>query len=261
MKDATLRFLGTGSSTGTPIIGCKCAVCTSIDPKNRRLRASVLVEASGKNILIDAGPDLRQQALIYDIKRVDGLILTHAHFDHVGGLEELRAYNFMQKAAIPCLLSNDCFESIKKLFYYLFEMPSGRLNYTSQFAFQPLSAERGTLEFCGISVRYFSYMHSGMKVLGVRLGDIAYVTDIKEYPETIFDDLQGLSTLVVSALRFTRSEIQFSIDEAVDFAEKCGAKQTYLMHMAHDVEYGHIKTLLPPSIKPAFDGLTLACRI
>jgi phosphoribosyl 1,2-cyclic phosphate phosphodiesterase len=261
MKDATLRFLGTGSSAGAPIIGCKCAVCTSKDPKNRRLRASVLLELGDKNILVDAGPDIRQQALTHDIKRIDGLVLTHAHFDHVGGLEELRAYNFMQAGPIPCLLSNDCFQSIKKLFYYLFEPSSVKFNYTSQFVFNSLMPDRGSVEFCGITIRYFSYMHSGMKVLGFRFGDVAYVTDIKEYSETIFEELQGLSTLIVSALRFTHSDIQFSIDEAIDFAQKCGAKETYLVHMAHDIEYGHIQTLLPPSIKPAYDGLTIACRI
>jgi phosphoribosyl 1,2-cyclic phosphate phosphodiesterase len=261
MIDATLLLLGTGSSTGTPIIGCRCAVCTSQDPKNRRLRASALLQAGGKSVLIDAGPDLRQQALTYDIKRVDGLILTHSHFDHVGGLEELRAYNFMQDGPIPCLLSKESFSSVKKLFYYLFEPRGDRQNYTSQFVFAPLKHERGLAEFCSLPIRYFSYVHSGIKVLGIRIGDIAYVTDIKEYPETIFEDLEGISTLVVSALRFTKSDIQFSIDEAVDFAEKVRPKETYLMHMAHDIEYHHLQTLLPPFIKPAYDGLKLPCII
>lgn len=261
MIDGTLLLLGTGSSAGTPIIGCSCAVCTSQDPKNKRLRASALLQANGKSVLIDAGPDLRQQALRYPIKRVDGLILTHSHYDHVGGLEELRAFNFMQGGAIPCLLSHETFKAVKKLFYYLFEPRYGQQNYTSQFDFQPLRGDRGALEFCTLSLRYFSYLHSGMRVLGIRFGDLAYITDIKEYPETIFEDLAGVSTLVLSALRFTKSDIQFSIDEAVDFAIKSGAKRTYLIHMAHDIEYHHIQTLLPESIKPAYDGLTLPCKL
>lgn len=254
---ATLLFLGTGASSGCPVIGCSCATCLSQDPKNTRLRASALVRVHGKTLLIDAGPDMRKQALEYNIRSLDGLLITHSHFDHVGGLEELRIYNCMQQKPIPCLLSDASFSAIQKQFYYLFEPKNPSMNFTSQFDFHPQQDERGHLLFCGVQVRYFSYRHAGIKVLGYRFGDLAYITDIKEYPETLFEELQGVSTLVLSALRFGKSALQFSVDEACDFANKVGAKTTYLMHMSHEVEYHHIQTLLPDTIRPAYDGLEI----
>lgn len=253
----SLLLLGTGASCGSPVIGCSCQVCTSNDPKNRRLRCSSLLKTHGKTILIDAGPDIRTQALNYGIAKIDGLILTHTHYDHVGGLEELRIYNFMQEKPIDCLLSKESLSAVHKLFYYLFEPRATLTNFTSKFTFHPLSHDRGETTFCDIPIRYFSYHQSNMKVLGFRIADIAYVTDIKNYPETIFEDLHGVSTLVLSALRFGKSDIQFTIDDAVDFANKVGAKMTYLIHMSHDIEYHHIATLLPENIKPAYDGLEL----
>lgn len=250
-------FLGTGASAGIPIIGCHCAVCTSTDPKNRRLRASLLLSVGKKRFLIDAGPDIREQALRYHIDSLDGLLLTHTHYDHIGGLEELRCYNFMQKKALPCLLSKESYQEIQKLFYYLFEKRSTDTSYAAQFDFMPLSQEAGSVDFCGLEVRYFSYRQGGMKVLGFRIQDVAYVTDIKDYPGHIFQELTGLSTLIVSALRFTESKMQFSIDEAIDFAKKVQAKKTYLMHMAHDIDHKHLLTLLPDTITLAYDGLIL----
>jgi phosphoribosyl 1,2-cyclic phosphate phosphodiesterase len=254
---SALVFLGTGASSGIPVIGCRCPVCLSKDPKNKRLRASALFRWQEKTFLIDAGPDFRQQALLYDIQRIDGVLLTHTHYDHVGGLEELRIYNFRQKNAIPCLLSKASYSEVRKLFYYLFEEDGEVKNYTSKFDFIQLEKEAGGTVFCDLPIRYFSYVQGGMKVLGYRLGDLAYVTDIKEHSEDIFEQLQGVSCLVVSALRFTDSRIQFSIDEAIDFAEKVGAKKTYLMHMSHEIEHHHLLNLLPPSITLAYDGLEI----
>lgn len=259
--DGTLFFLGTGSSSGIPVIGCHCPVCLSNDPKNKRFRASSLLRWKDKTYLIDAGPDFRQQALRYEIKRIDGLLITHTHYDHVGGLEELRIYNFRQNGPIPCLLSTTSYSEIKKLFYYLFENGNGFTNDTSKFNFTPLEKEKGKIVFSDLPVRYFSYLQGGMKVLGFRFGDLAYVTDIKEYPETIFDELEGVSCLILSALRFTASRIQFSIDEAIDFAKRVGAKKTYLIHMSHDIEYHHLLNLLPASITVAYDGLEIPFHV
>jgi phosphoribosyl 1,2-cyclic phosphate phosphodiesterase len=256
----SLLFLGTGASSGVPVIGCSCPVCTSSDPKNRRLRASILIQMQQKTLLIDAGPDFREQALSHQITHLDGLILTHTHYDHVGGLEELRIYNFMQKMALPCLLSRESFQSVQKLFYYLFEPKQDRVNFTSSFDFHPLDDLRGVVQFLDLPIRYFSYEQSSMQVLGCRFGDLAYVTDIKHYPDTIFHDLEGVSTLILSGLRFGSSAMQFSIDEALDFAAKVGAKMTYLMHMSHDIEFTHIASLLPQNIRPAYDGLSISFK-
>ncbi len=131
----------------------------------------------------------------------------------------------------------------------------------AKFDFQTLVGKRGSLTFADLHLQYFTYSQANMEVTGYRMGDVAYVTDIKDYPESIFEDLKGLKTLIVSALRFTSSRLQFSIDDAVDFAEKVGAKTTYLMHIAHEIEHHHVESLLPPNIRPAYDGLEIPFEV
>jgi phosphoribosyl 1,2-cyclic phosphate phosphodiesterase len=257
MAQGTLLFLGTGASAGIPVIACDCAVCQSQNPKNKRLRASALIRYLGRNYLIDAGPDVRQQALKFNIKHLDGLLITHSHYDHIGGLEELRIFNFRQKAPIKCLLSHETFKEVKKIFHYIFENREDNDSNPAQIDCQCLNGKHGELLFENLPVRYFSYSQSSMNVTGYRLGDLAYITDIKNYSHDIFSHLEGLNTLVISALRFTSSYLQFSIDDATDFAEKVGAKTTYLMHMSHEIEHEHLQRLLPPTFIPAFDGLEI----
>lgn len=242
-------------------MGCGCAVCLSHDAKNKRFRASALISFEGQNLLIDAGPDLHQQAIRFGIKHVDGLLITHTHYDHVGGLEELRVFSYRRKEPIACLLSPTSLMHLKKLFYYMFDEHRADKTKPSKFAFSQLEQKRANVTFCNLPLRYFTYSQPHMEVTGYRLGDLAYITDIKEYPETIFDDIKGVNTLIISALRFTPSDLQFSVDEAVDFAEKVGAKKTYLIHMAHEIDHSHIETLLPPSIRPGYDGLEIAFHV
>jgi phosphoribosyl 1,2-cyclic phosphate phosphodiesterase len=257
MTHATLLFLGTGASAGIPVIACECAVCTSQNPKNRRLRASALIRYMGKNYLIDAGPDVRTQALKFHINHLDGLLLTHSHYDHVAGLEELRCYNFKQKMPVRCLLSQETYDEVKRIFHYIFEPREDRMSFPAEIECQLLVGDSGALHFGDLPLHYFSYSQSNMKVTGYRLGDLAYITDIKNYSPDIFKQLENLGTLVISALRFTESKLQFSIDEAIDFAEIVKAKKTYFMHMSHEIEHEHLERLLPASIIPAFDGLEI----
>ncbi len=262
MANGSLLLLGTGASAGIPVMGCSCAVCLSTDEKNKRSRASAFIRYKHRAVLIDAGPDIRQQSLKFGIKHVDGLILTHTHYDHIGGLEELRAFTFSQKAPIPCLLSEISLTHIKKLFYYLFEEHSVDKTVPAKFVFQQFNDKRGVVNFCDIPIHYFTYSQPHMEVTGYRLGDLAYITDIKDYPENIFEDLKDLNTLIISALRHTYTKLQFSVDEAVAFAKKVGAKTTYLIHMSHELEHTnlekHLEKYLPLSIKPGFDGLEIA---
>ncbi len=261
MAIGSLLLLGTGASAGIPVVGCSCEVCTSSDPKNMRFRASGLIRYAGQNILIDAGPDLRQQSVAFGIKKIDGLIITHTHYDHVGGLEELRIFRFIKKAPIPCLLTATSLDHLKKLFYYHFDEHKVDKTVPAKFEFTLIPDKRGEISFCDLPLRYFSYSQPSMEVMGYRLGDLAYVTDIKEYPETIFEDLKGCKTLILSALRFPATKLQFSVDEAVAFAKKVGAETTYLIHMSHEINHMHLETLLPPSIRPAFDGLEIAFEL
>jgi phosphoribosyl 1,2-cyclic phosphate phosphodiesterase len=245
-------FVGTGASLGVPMIGCHCDVCTSSDPKNKRLRSSLLLTIDDKKILIDAGPDLRLQALRYHIHHLDGVIFTHAHHDHTAGMDDLRVYYFLDKKPLPCLVSKSCADDLHRRYYFMFEPPiSGRLQL------EILDQCNGTLDFLGMPISYFSYEQLGMAVLGIRIGSFAYVTDIKNYDDAILSHLLGVETLVLSALRFTPSHMHLTVDEAIDLAKKIHPKQTYLTHLSHDLDHEKTNAYLPASIQLAYDGLQI----
>lgn len=254
--EAQLLFLGTGGSMGIPVIGCRCSICTSPSSFNKRLRPSVLLSIDDKKILIDAGQDFRTQALRYQINDLDGVIFTHAHYDHTAGIDDLRVYYMKDKEPLPCLLSQATADEILNRFSYIFcKKPSIKL--MPKFVFQILEGERGVVEFLGLQVIYLTFEQTGMLVNGYRLGNFAYISDIRHYPETIFEDLQGIEHLVLSALRYEPSQMHFSIDEATDFAKRVGAKQTWLTHIAHEVDHETANSHLPTNIRLAYDGLTV----
>lgn len=242
---------------GTPVIACDCAVCTSSNPKNHRMRSSALITAGDKKILIDCGPDFKAQALKHKIGSLDGVIFTHAHNDHTAGIDELRIYSLRSGKPLPCLLSPETKEDLKTRFYYLFEQKGPYQGLLSRLDMHPLELLRGEVEFLGIQMTYFSFYQLGMRVDGFRLGDLAYVSDIKVYPETIFEDLKGVRTLIVSALRFQPSPMHFNVDEAVAFAKRVGAESTWFMHIAHELDHDIGTAYLPPNIKLSYDGLQL----
>lgn len=254
---ATITLLGTGASSGVPIIGCSCPVCTSTNSKNRRLRTAALIKHNGENYLIDAGPDIRQQALHYGITRLDGVLVTHTHYDHVAGLEDLRVYNYIQKGKLPCVISEGSLHEIKKLFHYHFKEPSLERNYSTQFEFHILPHKEGRTHLKNLHFHYFTYSQGPTSVVGYRFNDLAYLTDIKNYPEDIFEKLEGVKTLILSALRFTESPLHFTVDEACDFAERAGATHTYFTHVSHDLEYESVETLLRKGVHLGYDGLTI----
>ncbi len=259
--EATLQFLGTGGSMGVPVIGCECPVCTSSVPQDKRLRTSALLTVNNRRILIDCGPDFRTQALRYKIDTLDGLILTHSHNDHVGGVDDLKVYCVRTKKAMPCLVSVETECELERRYHYLFRPNDVYQGMTTQFALTTLEDARGTVEFLGLKVRYFSYLQLGMMVNGLRFGKLAYVTDIKDYDESIFEDLKGVDTLVLSALRFSTSPMHLTIDEAVDFAKKVNAKHTWFVHCAHELEYNKVNAYLPENMRLAYDGLTIQCPV
>ena len=254
---ATLQFLGTGASAGVPVNGCKCPICQSPSPYNKRLRPSGLIQIGEKKILIDVGPDFRQQALRYGIDRIDGLLLTHTHFDHIAGIDELRIFFVREKKAVPCLLSKESADDLHKRYGYIFQPGSKKGSLTAQLELHLLEKDRGEAHFLGHKVGYVSYSQVGMKVNGFRLGSFAYISDIREYDDSVFDALQGVETLILSALRAESSPLHLSLDEAVAFARKVGAKQTYLTHIAHAVEHVTVNQTLPPDVQLGYDGLQL----
>lgn len=249
-------FLGTGSSMGIPVVGCDCPVCLSEDSKNKRLRTSGVLRWDNKTILIDVGPDFRSQALLYDLQQIDGFLLTHSHYDHIGGLDELRAYNFSTHSSIPCLVSNATYEDLKTRMPYLFQSLRLGNSFPAQFDFCVVNPPQ-KLVFQGLDLTLFLFYQGDLPVMGFRIGDFAYLSDIKDYPTDLLDSLQGVKSLVVSALKPKSSPIHFSVDEAVEFAMRVGAKKSYLVHMAHEIDHTSIAKSLPSQVTLAYDGLEI----
>lgn len=261
MKEGKFLFLGTGASMGIPVIGCTCRVCSSLASQNKRLRPSGLIEARGKRFLIDVGPDFREQALKFGITHLDGLLLTHVHFDHIAGIDDLRAFYFIHKTKIPCLLSKETLEDLKIRYHYLFRPMAEHTTMSAQIEFEPLETDFGEVDFQGIRIKYMSYFQGKTKVTGFRLGDFAYVSDIRTYTDELIDSLKGVNTLVVSALRERLSPVHFSVNEAVEFAQKIGAKKTYFTHIAHELDHVETNKKLPPGIELGYDGQQFHFRI
>jgi len=252
MRDKVL-FLGSGGSMGVPVIGCACEVCTSFSSRDKRLRPSVLLKKGGQQFIIDMGPDYRQQALKYRINVLDGILLTHAHYDHIGGLDEVRIYTFRNHRPVPCLLSRATWERLKTCYHYLFP----KNEKEGMFKFHILDNLQGKTIFEGLEVRYFSYIQSGMYVNGLRVNKLAYVTDIMEYEETVFDALEGIETLIISARRWERSSAHLSIEQTIEFARRVKARWTYFTHISHEIHYEKTMQKLPDGFALAYDGMEL----
>jgi len=252
----SFTFLGSGSSTGIPIIGCLCKACTSLSPYNKRLRPAGFIEVGDKKFLVDAGPDVRYQLLREKIDHIDGLILTHAHYDHIGGLDELRVFFFKHQQPLPCLISQATYEEVQKRYDYLFRESKGG-NYTARFDFDVIEGLKGEKNFLGLPISYVTFYQGGMEVKGYRIGSFAYICDIREYDEAIFEALKGVKTLIISALRKAASHVHLNLDEAIAFGKKVGAQKTYFTHIAHEVEHEEISKELPEGFFLGFDGLKI----
>lgn len=252
-----LLFLGTGGSLGVPVIGCNCPVCTSDLPFNKRLRSSALIRFGNKSYLIDAGPDLRMQALKYKIDHLDGMFLTHSHYDHIAGLDDLRIFYYLQKERIPCLLSAETFDEIQVRYHYLLKHFEDGVRVGIHLNMQLLEDDFGSTDFAGVHVNYLSYYQAGMKVNGFRFGNLAYISDIKQYSEQVITALKGIDILILSALRPETTEMHFSLSEGIAFAQKVEAKQTYFTHVAHDLDYEKTEAQLPKGFHLSYDGLEI----
>lgn len=254
-------FLGTGGSAGVPIITCKCKVCTSSSQFNKRYRPSALITYGKKIFIVDVGPDFRDQALHYNINHLDGVLLTHTHYDHIGGLDELRVFYFKHKMRLPTLASIETYDELRHRFHYLFNTKQSDGTLQSQLDFHILEEDFGKVKFQGLPIEYVSYEQANMKVTGYRWGDLAYISDIREYSDQVVDAIKGVDTLVLSALRYTPSEVHFSIEEAIHFSRKVGARRTFFTHIAHDLDHDETNQKLPEDIRLAHDGLELPFNI
>lgn len=250
-----LLFLGCGTSTGVPIVGCKCEVCQSEDKKNKRFRSSVLVTLdSGHTILIDTSPDLRTQGIDNNLTHIDSVLYTHIHADHIHGIDELRTYNFLQKSSIDVYGYKEHLDHIQHRFSYIFEdsiqkgggKPLVDLNYIDPGK---------TFILYDAEITPIKCWHGKLVVMGYRINNLVYLTDINRIPEESWSLLENVDVLVLDALRYTPHSTHFSVDEAVEVAQKINARECYLTHMGHEIEYNKLLEYLPEGIQPAYDYL------
>ena len=246
-----VTMLGSGTSTGVPVIGCTCRVCTSDNPRNRRSRPGLKLEMDHGVILVDTPVDLREQALRFGLPRVDGILFTHAHADHIFGLDDVRIFNFRQRAPIPCYGSDFTLQAIRRTFSYVFE-------YGQQGGGKPqleLLEVREPFRFLGREIVPVPVWHGEMEVFGYRLGRFAYVTDCNHIPDGSFELLQGVDILILDALRYRPHATHFSVEEAIEVSRRIGASRTIFTHLAHEIDYGSPAVPLPPGMEFGYDGL------
>lgn len=245
-----LKILGSGTSTGVPVLGCHCPVCRSDEPRNRRTRCSVLLEWAGRQVLIDTATDFRQQALREGVERLDAVLFTHTHADHVHGIDDLRTFSLHSGVAVPVYASAESLTVIRRVFSYIFS-DEAEPGYRPRLE---LHEVHGPFELFGQRVLPVPLEHGTGLSLGFRIAGLAYLTDCSGIPHASWPLLEDLDLLVIDALRFREHASHFSIAEAIAVAERLGARRTLLTHLSHDVDYRRHSGQLPGGIELAYDG-------
>ncbi len=248
-----ITFLGTGTSGGIPIINCQCAVCQSANPKNKRLRSSVMVEVDGLDILIDTSVDLRQQLLRHPFPRLDAILYTHAHADHIFGMDDIRRFNYLQKERIPIYGNRETIERLQGIFRHAFHDGPPRPGVPSV---RPHIVD-GRFKIKHVEVAPILLYHGEMPILGYRIGSFAYCTDVSRIPQESYRMLENLDLLVLDALRLKEHPTHFSLRQAVEQAVKIGARQTCFIHMSHQIEHEEQSRNLPENMALSYDGLSI----
>jgi phosphoribosyl 1,2-cyclic phosphate phosphodiesterase len=249
-----VTFLGSGTSHGVPMIGCGCAVCRSADPRDKRLRPSILVEPAGGGVLlVDTSPDLRAQALGRGLTRVDAVLFTHPHADHILGLDETRRLTTLRGGAIPCYGDARTIGEVRRVFAYAFE-PGQAGGGVPQL---DLRVVTGPFAAGGTTVTPVPVLHGALPIYGYRVGDFAYLTDCSAVPEASWPLLDGVTTLAIDALRHRPHPTHFTVEQAVAVARRVGSRRTLLTHISHDLGHAATSAALPPGVELAYDGLVV----
>ncbi len=252
-----VTVLGTGTSQGVPVIACNCEVCRSEDPKDKRLRTSILFRVNGENFVVDTGPDFRQQMLREGVQSLRAVLFTHEHKDHVAGLDDVRAFNFREKRDMEIYCSEGVEQALRNEFHYVFaavKYPGIPVLHINRIENKPFRLPNE------VEVTPVKVLHYNLPVFGFRIGDFVYITDAKSVSEEERQKIRGCDTLIVNALHRKEHISHFNLDEALAFIEDIGPRKAYLTHISHQFgRHEEIKQLLPEGVEPAYDGLHFVC--
>ena len=251
-----LTFLGTGTSFGVPQIGCECPVCRSTDPRDKRTRSGAILQAAGSTILIDTPPELRLQLIAGGFSRIDAVVYTHEHADHVNGIDDLRIFSVRQRKPLPVYGPAETLERVRSSFNYIFDEAVRPYEGTSKpsLSLHPTEPDQ-PVSVAGLEMLPLAFQHGHLRVFGYRVGGLAYITDVKAIGAAERERLQGLDVLVLNALWWRPHPTHLSISEAVETARALSARRTYLTHLTHETAHSELEAQLPPGVLPAYDGL------
>lgn len=250
-----ITFLGTGTSQGVPVITCTCDVCMSLDYHDKRLRSSIHIEAQGISLVVDTGPDFRQQMLRERIRKLDAILFTHEHKDHTAGLDDVRSFNFSQKKDMPIYGRNQVIDQIKQEFSYAF----AEVKYPGIPRITTHEISNKDFDVEGLKVVPIEVMHHKLAVFGFRIGDFTYITDANHIDDVEIEKIKGSKILVLNALQKTEHISHFTLDEAIDMAQKIGIEKTYFTHISHKLgNHKEVSLELPKNIFLAYDGLKIS---
>lgn len=256
-----ITILGSGTSTGVPLIGCECSVCSSDNRKNKRMRASVVFTLSSggedKNLLVDTSTDMRMQVIGNNIKRISGVLFTHKHADHIHGIDDLRAFNLTHDGPIPCFGNESTIDRVHSLFSYIFEAATGDKVKGGWKPSLVTEVIDGDFTVAGIKVVPLEVDHGKDKIYGFRIGRGAYITDCSGVPDETMEKLKDLDVLILGALRHKPHPTHFTIAQAVEVSRKIGARRTVFTHLSHDIDFEKENKALPDGIELAYDGMVL----
>ena len=251
-----ITFLGTGTSSGVPMIGCTCPVCRSLDPRDQRLRSAVHIAAGGRSLVVDAGPDFRQQMLRARVQTLDALLFTHEHKDHTAGLDDVRAYNFRQRQALPVFAELRVLEQLQREFAYVFA--AHKYPGVPQLTLHPIERDDAPFGVLGLPVQPLRALHHKLPVLGFRFGNFAYLTDANHIGPETMQQLRGADVIVLNALRREPHISHFTLAQAVEILEELQPKRAFLTHISHQLgSHREVENELPPWLRLAYDGLKI----